>query len=136
MFKVLSTLSHSSFNVSCFIIMSYILFDLILTQSKRQSKRHRPSFRFSTCRYPVFPAIFVDDAIFFQSCVLCSFVKNKLCVIDSFLLSIPLSAQHMRFNYSILSWVFLSLASVYNVPLYIFWSAGLLFVIFQNFCLT
>jgi hypothetical protein len=37
-------------------------------------------FQSSTCDYPVFPTPFVEEAVFFPTYVLSSFVKKKMIV--------------------------------------------------------
>jgi hypothetical protein len=57
--NVFTALSCTSFSISGLILRSLIHFKLILVQGERHG-----SGQFSACRYPVFPATFVEEAFF------------------------------------------------------------------------
>jgi hypothetical protein len=75
-FSVFPSLSYSSFKVLGLTLRSLIHSELILVQGERQGSR----FQSSTCKYPVFPAPFVEQAVFSPVYDFGSFVKNQMVI--------------------------------------------------------
>jgi hypothetical protein len=67
---------ENCFKVSGLILKALIHFELILVQGERQGSSFSPF----ACENPVFPATFVEEAVFSPSCVLGSFVEDQLAV--------------------------------------------------------
>jgi hypothetical protein len=81
--NVFPALSCTSFKVSSPIIRSLIHIKLILVQGDRYWLRFsflHADIQFSPCRYPVFPATFVEEAVFSQQYVFGNFVKTLVAI--------------------------------------------------------
>ena len=66
--------SSKSFIVSGLTFRSLIHFEFIYVYGVRQCS----NFIFFTCSFPVFPAPFIEEAVFAPLYVLASYVKNKI----------------------------------------------------------
>ena len=68
--------SSKSFIVSGLTFRSLIHFEFIYVYGVRQCS----NFIFFTCSFPVFPAPFIEEAVFAALYILGFFVKNKVCI--------------------------------------------------------
>jgi hypothetical protein len=74
--SIFPALCCNTFKVSDLISRSLIHFELILVQGERPGS----SFPSSKCGYPVFPATFVEEAVFSPLYILSAFVKIQVAI--------------------------------------------------------
>ena len=78
--SVLSMFSSNGFIVSGLTFGSLIHFEFIYVYGVRQCS----NFIFFTCSFPVFPAPFIEEAVFAQLHILASFVKIRFPWVHEF----------------------------------------------------
>jgi hypothetical protein len=74
--SVFPAVSSTNLEISCLKLRSLIQFELIIVQGEKYGS----SFQFSLCSYPIFPGIFVEEAVFSPLYVFGTFVKDQVGV--------------------------------------------------------